>query len=198
VRGNRRWLAVLGATAVGVLAVWALLRTPPPAPQTAAPGAAQSPGTAAPTPGPTPQRLPTVRVEQPAITTVDAGGRPQWDLRAQSIAVDGNAGLATLTNVSGTYFEAGKPSATIKAARGVFTIATRNVTLMGGVHAESASGRTLDAQTVKWFPKTQQVEALGAVVLRQRGMTVRADRLIADLALQRTKMSGNIKVTMHE
>ncbi len=196
---NRRWLAFAVAAVLGLTAVWALLRTPTPAPQASATGAAQTSGRPiTPTPAPTPARLPPLRVEQTAIATVDAAGRPQWDLRAQTVTVDGNAGVATLTNVTGTYFEAGKPSATIKAARGVFTIATRNVTLSGSVHVESVSGRTLDAETVKWFPKTQQAEAQGAVVLRQRGVTVRGDHLTSDLSLQRAKMSGNIKVTMHE
>jgi LPS export ABC transporter protein LptC len=198
-RGNRRWLGFGLAAAVALLAVWALLRTPAPGPQASAPsGTPAARASVSPTPTPRPAKLPPVQVERTAIATVDAAGRPQWEMRAQTVALDGNAGVATLTNVSGTYFEAGVRSATIKAARGVLTIATRNVVLTGGVHAESVLGRTLDAQTVKWFPKAQQVEALGGVILRQRGMTVRADRMIADLSLERTQMSGNIKVTMHE
>jgi LPS export ABC transporter protein LptC len=197
--GLRRWLGVgLGAAAV-LFAGWALLRNPAPAPTATPPRAAQTPGaSASPTPTPKRAKLPPVQVEGTAIATVDAAGRPQWEMRAQSVALDGNAGIATLTDVTGTYYAAGERSATIKAARGVLTIATRNVVLSGGVHAESVTGRTLDAQTVKWSPKAQEVEAIGGVVLRQRGMTVRADRMISDLSFQRTRLSGNIKVTMHE
>jgi LPS export ABC transporter protein LptC len=201
VSGTRRWIAIGLAVAAALFAVWALLRGPASEPTASARRETQSAGPAASptaTPTPRPAALPPVRVERTAISTVDASGRPQWEMRAQTVALDGNTGIATLTGVAGIYYEAGQRSATITAARGVLTIATRNVVLSGGVHAESTSGRTLDARTVKWFPGRHQVEAEGAVILRQRGMTVRADRMVADISLQRTRMSGNIKVTMHE
>jgi lipopolysaccharide assembly outer membrane protein LptD (OstA) len=56
----------------------------------------------------------------------------------------------------------------------------------------------LEANEVTWFPKTQQIEASGDVVLHQEDMTVRADRLTADIGLRRTKLDGNVRVTVAE
>jgi LPS export ABC transporter protein LptC len=182
-----------------VLLIRALLQAPMPVRRggNPAPPPAVLP-TSAPTARPTAARIPPVQVEHTAISTVDAQGRRQWDLRAEAVSVDGAAGTATLTNIEGTYFEAGQPSVRLRAASGSFTLATRNVTLTGGVHAESTTGRMLDAEIVKWFPRAQRIEAVGSVVLRQPGMIVHADHLTADITLQRTRLSGNIRVTVNE
>jgi len=139
-----------------------------------------------------------VQVEHTAISTIDEGGRRQWDIRAEMVNVDGAGGTAALTTVEGTYFQAGEPLVAFDAPRGTFYIASRNVTLTGGVHARTTTGKTLDADDVKWFPKTKQIEATGAVVLRQKGLTVWADRLVADVALERYKLSGNVRVQASE
>ncbi|MBI3998376.1 MAG: LPS export ABC transporter periplasmic protein LptC [Armatimonadetes bacterium] len=209
-----RWLALgLAVAAIPVL-VWVLLQPSAPAPgptsaparpasEDAAPStvAVASPATppvSRASPPARPGGIPPVEVQHTSISSVDPQGRRQWDLRADSVVVDSSAGTATLTTVQGTYYQAGEPAMTFAAPRGTFYIATRNATLTGGVRARSTSGRSLEAEVVKWFPKVQQIEASGHVVLRQAGMTVRADRLTADVALQRTRLSGNIRVTVAE
>lgn len=197
---GRRWLPMgllLVVVAVPVV-IWALLQ----APETmrrggGAPKAGPSVG-ARPSPIPTPARIPPVRVEGTAISTVDASGRQQWDLRADAVAVDGVAGRVSLTAVVGTFFEAGVPSVTFSAPRGTFFIASRAVALEGGVRARAVSGRTLEAQRAKWTPGLRQIEATGNVVLRQGGMVMRADRLLSDTSLQHARLHGNIRVTVAE
>ncbi len=192
-----RWIAIGLGIAVVPLVIWALLQAPDPAPGQAGsvPGPAASP-TAQPSPSPRPARLPPIEVEGTAISTVDAAGRRQWDIRAESVAVDGAFSTATLVAVEGTYFQAGEPAIAFSAPRGTFYVATRNVTLSGRVRARATSGYTLEADVVRWFPKTQQIEASGSVTLRQSGMIVHGDHLVADVSLQRTRMSGNIRVTV--
>ncbi|MDR7454046.1 MAG: LPS export ABC transporter periplasmic protein LptC, partial [Armatimonadota bacterium] len=173
-RGGR-WIGPAVAVAAAALLVWALLQSPPPRPAPAA-RATPAPGPATPA-GP---RIPPVQIAGSAIAAADAQGRPQWDIRAATVSVDSAAGLVTLAQVDGTYFEQGRPSVRFTAARGTFEIATRNVTLDGRVRAHAAaSRRTLEADRVRWIPARRELEATGGVVLTQPGVVARADRLVA-------------------
>jgi LPS export ABC transporter protein LptC len=197
---NGRWIgAVLAAAAVGVV-VWALLRNP---------AAAPSPGRQPPvpqvtqTPAPRPAATPTVVVPQAVIkgttiSSVDERGRRQWEIQAASVVVDSASGTAALTTVAGTYFKEGQRAVSFTAPRGVFVIATRNVTLSARVRAQSTAGYILEADVVRWINRAQQIEASGAVVLHQKGLTIHADRLTADAALQRTRLEGRIRVIVRE
>lgn len=192
-----RWIAIGLGIAVIPLVIWAMLQAPEPAP--GRPGSVLGPAaspTVRPSPSPRAARLPPIEVEGAAISTVDAAGRRQWDIRAESVAVDGASSTATLAAVEGTYFQAGEPAIAFSAPHGTFYVATRNVTLSGRVRARATSGQTLEADVVRWFPKTQRIEASGSVTLRQSGIIVQGDHLVADVSLQRTRMSGNIRVTV--
>jgi LPS export ABC transporter protein LptC len=178
--------------------IWALLGAPSPVGRGGAGPRTPAAAPPQPTPRPTPTPIPPVRVKGTAISTVDPQGQPQWDLRAETVSVDGTAGTVALTVVKGAYFEAGAMTVQFTAPRGTFFIASRNVTLQGGVRAQAASGRTIEATMVKWTPKAKQIEAIGKVVLRQEGLVIRSDRLVADTALQHSKLSGNIRVTVVE
>jgi LPS export ABC transporter protein LptC len=195
---NGRWIgAVLAAAAVG-LVVWALLRNPAAAPPGPSPVSRPTH-----TPGQQPAATPAVVVPQAVIkgttiSSVDDRGRRQWEIHAASVVVDSATGTATLTTVTGTYFKEGQPAVSFTAPRGAFVIATRNVTLSGRVRAQSAAGYLLEADVVRWINRAQQIEASGAVVLRQKGLTIHADRLTADAALQRTRLEGRIRVIVAE
>lgn len=204
--GRRRVWIGLGSVLVLAL-VLILLRAPAPAPAPQSPsgtrsagGSPQGPGTpvAQPPAQAASPEIPPIRVDRTAVSTVDQEGRPQWEIRAATVAVDGTAGTAAMTGIEGVYYHEGEPSVTFTAPRGTFHLATRDVTLSGGVRAQAASGRLLEAQAVQWSPRTREIVASGGVVLRQEGMAVSADRLVADATLQRTRLSGNVRVTIAE
>ncbi len=186
------------ALAAGVVAlvIRTLLQAPAPTPA----GTGSPPGSQASTPRPSPTatiaRVPPVEVKRTAISTVDSEGRLQWEIRAETASVDSLSRTATLTRVEGTYFHEGGPAVTFAAPKGTFFVATRNMTLSDGVRARAAGGETLEAKVVRWDPGRAQIEATGSVVLRQGGMTVRADRLMTDTSLRLSSMSGNVRVTV--
>lgn len=192
-----RWIAIGLGIAVVPLVIWALLQAPdsPPGRTSLTAGPVASP-TAQPSPRPRTAHPPPIEVDGTTISTVDAAGRRQWDIRAKSVAVDGASRTATLEAVEGTYFRAGEPAIAFSAPHGTLYLATRDVTLSGRVRARATSGQTLEADVVRWFPKSQQIEASGSVKLSQSGMIVHGDHLVADVSLQRTRMSGNIRVTV--
>ena len=191
------WVLV-GALAAAILFIlWVLLRGPTGEPQTA-PVLRRTAATPQPTPTSRGGQIPPVEAEQTTITTADDKGRKQWEIHADVVVIDSASNTAQLTKVRGTYFQKGEPAVTFTAPRGVFYIQTRNVALVDGVHAAATSGRTIDARQVTWHMKTQLIEAVGAVVLRQKGLTVRADRMTTDLKLTNAKLEGNVRVDVVE
>lgn len=198
-----RWRVIgFGLLFAGIVALIGVYRTKTasePEPQGAAPAPAVS-ATPTPAPAPSPRagQFPRVEVERTTVTTVDTQGRRQWELRADEVVVDGVSNTAVLTKVQGTYFQRGKPEISFSAARGTFNANTRVVVLTGGVRARAASGRAMEADSVEWIPKTQQVIATGGVVFRQKGLTLRADRLTADTSLRHANLVGNIRVVVQE
>lgn len=195
--GRRRWFGIGLAVAAVPAVVWVVLQGPPSAPDRPGLGP-HAEVTPAPTP-PTPRllRVPPVEVVRTAITTADAQGRRQWDLRAASVVVSGGE-VAALTGVEGTYFRDGEPAVSFAAPRGTFHVKTRTVTLTGGVSATTESGQTLRAHVIRWVPGEQRLEASGQVVLRQAGVEMRADRLFADPTLRRARLDGNVRVSVAE
>ncbi|HET8679187.1 MAG TPA: LPS export ABC transporter periplasmic protein LptC [bacterium] len=198
-----RWRLIgLGLIVAGIAAVVGVYLTKTasePERQGTAPLATASPAPA-PVPAPSPRagQIPAVAVEKTTVTTVDAQGRRQWELRADEVVVDGTSNTAVLTRVQGTYYQRGQPEIGFSAARGTFNIQTRVVVLSGSVRARATSGRAVEADNVEWIPKSQQVIATGAVVLRQKGLTLRADRLTADTSLKHANLVGNIRVVVEE
>lgn len=198
-----RWRVIgLGLIVAGIAAVLGLYLTntaTEPEGRGAAPVATATPAPA-PVPAPSPRagQIPAVEVEKTTVTTVDAQGKRQWELRADEVVVDGTSNTAVLTRVQGTYYQRGQPAVTFSAARGTFNIQTRIVVLSGTVRARATSGRAVEADTVEWSPKNQQVVATGGVVFRQKGLTLRADRLTADTSLRRANLVGNIRAVVEE
>jgi len=192
-----RWLVVAALVAAIPLLLWLLLRGPAGEPQ-GAPVLRRTTATPQPTPTPRAGQIPPVEAEQTTITTADEKGRKQWEIHADVVVVDSVSNTAKLTKVRGTYFERGEPTVTFSAPRGVFQIQTRNVALVDGVHAASTSGRSIDARQVTWYLKTQAIEAVGSVTFRQKGLTVRADRVTTDLKLTNAKLEGNVRVDVAE
>ena len=187
-----------GALAAAILFVlWVLLRGPTGEPQ-ATPVLRRTAATPQPTPTSRGGQIPAVEAEQTTITTADDKGRKQWEIHADVVVVDSSSNTAQLTKVRGIYFQKGEPVVTFTAPRGVFDIQTRNVALVDGVHAAATSGRTIDARQVTWHMKTHMIKAVGAVVLRQKGLTVRADRVTTDLKLTNAKLEGNVRVDVVE
>jgi LPS export ABC transporter protein LptC len=191
-----QWLLIAALLAAVPLLLWLLLRGPVGEPL--APALRRVAATPRPTPTPARGQIPPVEAEQTTITTADDKGRKQWEIHADVVVVDSGSNTARLTNVRGTYFQKGEPAVTFSAPRGVFYIQTRNVALVDGVHAAATSGRMIDARQVTWSMQKQVIEAAGSVVLRQKGLVVRADRVTTDLRLTTAKLEGNVRVDVDE
>ena len=62
----------------------------------------------------------------------------------------------------------------------------------------AAAKANLEAKDIELGQRRREIEATGAVVLTQPGVVARADRLVADTGLERTRLSGNVRVTTTE
>lgn len=191
-----QWLVIGALVAAIPLLLWLLFRGPVGEPITA-PVLRRTSATPQPTATPRAGQIPPVEAAQTTITTADDKGRKQWEIHADVVVVDSGSNTAHLTNVRGTYFQKGEVAVTFSAPRGVFYIQTRNVALTDGVRA-AAPGRMIDAHQVTWQMKKQLIEAAGSVVLRQKGLVVRADRVTTDLRLTNARLEGHVRVDVAE
>ena len=154
------------------------------------------PGHAAPTAKSTP--APGFGARAQAGLTVQVGDpkRPGWLLAViRAGGFQGDSGqqgfLGNMTRVSALLYKQGKPAATFTAprARGSQNNATKNiiVTGTGGVVVKSLTepGTTLTADTVVWYPGSNQVIATGHVVYHKgKSIVVTAPVMYADTRLK--------------
>lgn len=203
------WRRAAAVMVLGVLGAAALLwygsrGGSPAAPESASTLTAPSPSPASPTARTTPlpatgqPTVPPVRVEQGRISGADPAARVQWELRAASLVVEAGRQEVRLERVEGKFFEQGRLVITFTAPRGIFQMTARDVILSGGVRARATSGRLVEAERMQWSAARRLLIATGHVRLVQDRVTMRADRLESDIGLRKTRLMGNITVTVRE
>jgi len=113
-----------------------------------------------------------------------ASGRLEYLLRAAQIAYETADSKGTLNGVTLTFYKGRTVRLRVTAPVAEVFPNSRNVKLSGGVHAESASGAALAAQTVQYDGRRHVLVASGAVDARDgRGNSLTGDRAEADLDL---------------
>lgn len=161
----------------------------PPSPPAVAPATPEQPAAAEP---------PFLKIEGTQLSGTDPEGRRVWDLQAQTLSVDRGQQRVIMTAVTGQFYRAGRPQLTFTAPRARFAIDSRDVELSGGVVARTPDGRTLRAAMVRYNAGERTLTATGDVVLTQTGLSIRADELRTDPALEQPQFSGNIVVRVTE
>lgn len=165
----------------------------------AAPSLPAAPPTAGPPPSAGgPPTVPPVRIDQGRISGAEPAARVQWELRAEALVVDAGRQQVRLERVEGKFYERGTLVITFAAPQGVFQMTARDVILSGGVRARATSGRLVEAERMQWSAARRLLIATGHVRLVQDRVTMRADRLESDIGLRKTRLMGNITVTVQE
>lgn len=200
-RRTALWVAaVLAATVLGaVVGISWRDRTAPP--RTTSPAAPETSSPARPPASPPEARPPgdpLLQIEGTTLSAADPAGRRLWDLRAAQLSADNAKQRVVLTRVSGQFYSGGAVRLTFSAPNAVFHVASRDVEMTGGVVGRTADGRILRASRVRWSAGQRAIQAAGTVVLTQRGVAIHADRLVADVALDQVRFSGNVLVRVTE
>lgn len=164
-----------------------------PSPSAAPPTARSAPPSAG-----GPPAVPPVRIDQGRISGAEPAARVQWELRAAALVVDAGRQQVRLERVEGKFYERGTLLITFTAPRGVFQMTARDILLSGGVRARATSGRLVEAERMQWSAARRLLIATGHVRLVQDRVTMRADRLESDIGLRKTRLMGNITVTVRE
>ena len=183
----RRVAAVMVLVVLGVAAAAA------PSPPAAPPATRSAPPSAG-----GPPSVPPVRIDQGRISGAEPAARVQWELRAAALVVDAGRQQVRLERVEGKFYERGTLLITFAAPRGVFQMTARDVILSGGVRAQATSGRLVEAERMQWSAARRLLIATGHVRLVQDRVTMQADRLESDIGLRKTRLLGNITVTVRE
>jgi LPS export ABC transporter protein LptC len=204
-RRTALWMVgILAAALLGALAgvSWRERARPP---QTApSEPAAGEPETSAPAPASpaqpqtTPSGDPFLHIEGTTLSAADPAGRRLWDLRAAQLTMDNAKQRVVLRGVSGRFYRGAGVGITFSAPAAVFHVASRDVEMTGGVVGRAADGRVLRAAQIRWNAGARQIQAMGTVILTQRGVAIHADRLAADAGLDQVRFSGNVLVRVTE
>jgi len=129
------------------------------------------------------------------LTGVDPAGQKLWEFQAKSVQMDREKTMVTFTEIVGQLYQRGVPQFAFQAPRGILFLASRNVELTGGVSGRTADGRRmLRAPQVRWDAARQRLTGSGGIHLIEPGMSVTAETVVTDVALQQTTFVGNIKV----
>jgi LPS export ABC transporter protein LptC len=136
---------------------------------------------------------PFVDIQGTHLVGADDAGRRQWELQAQSLQLDRGRSIVVLIGVTGTLFHKGKQQVHVVAPRATYASKSNTVELAGGVVGTVVDGRKLEADTIRWVAGTQ-LTASGRIVLVQPGLTIRADSLHADAALEDVTFEGHVAI----
>ena len=137
--------------------------------------------------------VPFVDIEGTRLTGVDDAGRKQWEMQAASVQIDRDRNTIVLTDVTGWLYRGGAPYLQLHAPRAAYVTLTKTVELSGGVTGSAPDGRAFTADRVQW--KGTQLTAAGGIMLTQVGMTVRADQMSGDAALDSVTFEGHVAIT---
>ncbi len=137
--------------------------------------------------------VPFVDIQGTRLTGADDAGRRQWELQAASLQIDRDRNTIALTDVTGWLYRGGARQLQLRAPQATYVSQTKTVELSGGVTGSAPDGRSFAADRVRWTGT--QLTAAGRIMLTQAGMTVRADWLSADAALDSVTFQGHVAIT---
>lgn len=138
---------------------------------------------------------PFVDIQGTHLAGADDAGRRQWELQAQSVTLDKDRSMVVLIGVTGWLYHNGKQQVHLVAPRATYASKSNTVELSGGVVGTVVDGRKLEAETVQWVAGSR-LTARGRILLVQPGLTVRADSVRADSALQQVTFEGHVAIVV--
>jgi LPS export ABC transporter protein LptC len=138
---------------------------------------------------------PFVDIQGTHLAGADDAGRRQWELQAESVQLDKDRSMVVLTGVEGWLYHNGKQQVHLVAPRATYASKSNTVELAGGVVGTVVDGRRLEAETILWVAGSR-LTARGRIVLVQPGLTVRADSVRADSALEQVTFEGHVAIVV--
>ena len=147
------------------------------------------------------------------------GGRKYWEIKAKTSSLNKTTGIATLTETRGTFFRSGKPvlkfispyvtwdmvkkeiflkepiGYDLKAERKVRALIkeTKNVSsfILPARALKKGEGYFFRAKNLNWELKTEKIICSNGIYLKKGEISGFADKLEADVALEKVNISGN-------
>ena len=138
---------------------------------------------------------PFVDIEGTHLAGADDAGRRLWELQAESLQIDQGRNTIGLTGVTGWLYRGGTRQVRLAAPRATYLTSSRAVELSGGVAGEALDGRTFSADRVRWAVG-ESFTAIGHIVVTQHGVSVRADQMRADAAMEAVTFEGHVAITL--
>lgn len=122
-------------------------------------------------------------------------GHPVYVLKATDVYYSTSSSKGRFLNNTIYFYKGSDVRLTVAAPTADVDRTTYDFVLRGGVKAKSATGVTLDCDTMAYNGTTQLLTALGHVrAVDVQGDAVTGDKAVADLDLQQIHMTGNVGI----
>lgn len=132
---------------------------------------------------------------QPVKMLDSIHGHPVYVLKATDVYYSTSSNKGRFLHDTIYFYKGSNVRLTVAAPTADVDRTTYDFVLHGGVKAKSATGVTLDCDTMAYNGTTQLITAVGHVrAVDVQGDAVTGDKAVADLDLQQIHMTGNVGI----
>jgi LPS export ABC transporter protein LptC len=121
-------------------------------------------------------------------------GKRLWELNAETIEVDPNTKKATLKNMKGIFYRDNGGQITITAPQAFIDTQTKEILMVGEVHAVSSDGATFTAREARWFETDRHFLGTGGIKLTRDDTLITGDQIESDANMEKIKVQGHAYV----
>lgn len=169
----RKWLIVAGIAVFAGLVVWAVATVP------------EIPA------------KPDAPAENGKVMSYDGNeiseeknGKKIWDLTAEHIEVNIETRDAVLENLRGHFYAEDGRVVEVKAAKGTYAEATKDIVISGNVEVTNSDGAKLTSDELRWEAQKEILAAVGSAKAVKDDMLATGDRIESSDGFNKIKISG--------
>ncbi|MCR5757063.1 MAG: LPS export ABC transporter periplasmic protein LptC [Selenomonas sp.] len=120
----------------------------------------------------------------------EKNGRKIWDLTAEHIEVDVDTRDVALENLSGHFYAEDGRIVEVKADKGKYAEATKDIVITGNVSVKNSDGAQLTSDELRWEAQKERLAAVGSARAVKEDMLATGDRIESTDGFNKIKITG--------
>ncbi|SHK60137.1 LPS export ABC transporter protein LptC [Selenomonas ruminantium] len=121
----------------------------------------------------------------------EKNGRKIWDLTAEHIEVNIDTKDAQLVNLSGHFYAEDGRVVELKADKGSYEAASKNVVVSGNVSVKNSDGAVLTSEELRWDAVKEILAAIGSAKVTKEDMLATGDRIESSDGFNKIRILGH-------
>ncbi len=124
----------------------------------------------------------------------EKNGRKIWDLTAKHIEVDVDTRDASMEELLGHFYAEDGRVVEVKADKGIYTEATRDIAVMGNVSIKNSDGAQLTSDELRWEAQKEILAAIGSAKAVKDDLLATGDRIESTDGFNKIKIIGKAHI----